>query len=231
MPWNLGSPELPPASDRGRKLAMTRILIADDHDVVRSGVRTILEGHVGWEVVGEARDGKEAIDQAQATRPDIVVLDYGLPLVNGVEVTRQIRIRVPGVEVLVFTMHDTDSLVRDVLEAGARGFLLKSDAKQFLISAVESLAAHKPFFTGKVSEALLETYLSRGSKDELALSAREKAVVQLIAEGKTNKQTANILSISTKTVEAHRALALRKLNLDTTAALIRYAIRNKLVEG
>ena len=210
---------------------MTRILIADDHDVLRSGVRSILEGHEGWEVVGEARDGKEAIDQAVAMRPDIVILDYGLPLVNGVEATRQIRGRVPGIEVLIFTMHDTDSLVRDVLEAGARGFLLKSDDKQLLVSAVESLAAHKPFFTAKVSETLLATYLSKASPDESALSSREKAVVQLIAEGKTNKQIANILSISTKTVESHRALALRKLNLDTTADLIRYAIKNKLVEG
>jgi len=210
---------------------MTRILIADDHDVVRSGVRAILEGHEGWEVVGEARDGKEAIDQALATRPDVVVLDYGLPMVNGVEATRQIRTRVPGVEVLIFTMHDTDSLVRDVLEAGARGFLLKSDAKQFLISAVESLAAHKPFFTGKVSQALLETYLSKGAMDEGALTSREKAVVQLIAEGKTNKQIADILNISTKTVETHRAAAMGKLNLDTTAALIRYAIRNGLAEA
>ena len=117
---------------------MTRILIADDHDVVRSGVRSILESHDGWEVVAEAKDGKEAIDLALATRPDVVVLDYALPLVNGVEATRQIRTRVPGAEVLIFTMHDTDSLVRDVLEAGARGFLLKSDARQFLISAVES---------------------------------------------------------------------------------------------
>jgi DNA-binding NarL/FixJ family response regulator len=210
---------------------MTRILIADDHDVVRSGVRAILEGHEGWEVVGEARDGKEAIDQALATRPDVVILDYAMPLVNGVEAARQIRGRVRGVEVLIFTMHDTDSLVRDVLEAGARGFLLKSDAKQFLISAVESLAAHKPFFTGKVSQALLEAYLSKGIADQSALSSREKAVVQLIAEGKTNKEMADILSISTKTVETHRAAAMGKLNLDTTAALIRYAIRNKLVEG
>ncbi|MGO4388257.1 response regulator [Microvirga sp. 2YAF29] len=209
----------------------TRILIADDHDVVRSGVRTILEGHEGWDVIGEARDGKEAIDRAQEMRPDIVILDYGLPLVNGVEATRQIRHRVPGVEVLIFTMHDTDTLVRDVLEAGARGFLLKSDAKQFLVSAVESLAAHKPFFTGKVSETLLETYLSKGVANASTLTSREKAVVQLIAEGKTNKQIANILNVSTKTVETHRALALRKLNLDSTAALIRYAIKNKLVEG
>ena len=210
---------------------MVRILIADDHDVVRSGVRTILEGREDWQVIGEARDGKEAIDQALATRPDIVILDYALPLVNGIEATRQIRSRIPGVEILIYTMHDTEGLVRDVLEAGARGFLLKSDARQFLVSAVECLAAHRPFFTGKVSEALLDTYLSKAHTDESVLTSREKAVVQLIAEGKTNKQIGDILSITTKTVETHRATALRKLNLDSTAALIRYAIRNKLVEA
>ena len=208
---------------------MTRILVADDHDVVRLGVRAILERHEGWEVVGEAKDGKEAVDRALATRPDVVVLDYALPLVNGVEATRQIRGRVPGAEVLIFTMHDTYSPVRDALEAGARGFLLKSDARHSLVSAVESLAVHKPFFTGKVSEALLETYLSKGAANESALSSREKAVVQLIAEGRTNNQIAHILSNSTKTVETHRAMALRKLNVDTTAALIRYAIRNNIV--
>jgi DNA-binding NarL/FixJ family response regulator len=210
---------------------MTRILIADDHDVVRSGVRTILEGHEGWQVVGEARDGKDALDQALATRPDVVVLDYGLPMMNGVEATRQIRARVPGVEVLIFTMHDTATLVREVLEAGARGFLLKSDARQFLIAAVESLAAHNPFFTGKVSQALLETYLAKGAAADSVLTAREKSVVQLIAEGKTNRKIADVLSISLKTVETHRASAMHKLNLDTTAALIRYAIRNKLVDA
>jgi DNA-binding NarL/FixJ family response regulator len=210
---------------------MTRILIADDHDVVRSGVRAILEGQSGWEVVGEAEDGKAAIDQALATRPDVVVLDYALPLVNGIEVTRQIRARVPGAEVLIFTMHDTATLVREVLEAGARGFLLKSDAKRFLVTAVESLADHKPFFTSKVSETLLESYLSKRTAPDEGLTSREKAVVQLIAEGQTNKKIADVLSISLKTVETHRASAMRKLNLDTTAALIRYAIRNKLVEG
>lgn len=115
---------------------MTRILIADDHDVVRSGVRAILEGQAGWEVVGEAENGKEAVDQALATRPDVVVLDYSLPLLNGIEATHQIRARVPGAEVLIFTMHDTATLVREVLEAGAKGFLLKSDARKFLIAAV-----------------------------------------------------------------------------------------------
>ena len=211
---------------------MTRILIADDHDVVRAGLRTILDSQVGWEVVAEASDGKEAIDLAVATHPDVAVLDFGLPTVNGVEATRQIRARLPRVEVLIFTMHDTDSLVRDVLEAGARGFLLKSDARRFLISAVESLAAHKPFFTGAVSEALLESFLLKGPRpSEGALTAREKSVVQLVAEGRPNRKIAEVLSISLKTVEMHRASALKKLNADSTAALIRYAIKNKLVEG
>ena len=210
---------------------MTRILVADDHDVVRSGVRSILELRAGWTIIGEARDGREAIVQSLAGRPDVVVLDYALPLVNGVEAARQIKSRVPGVEILIFTMHDTETLIRDVLEAGARGFLLKSDAGQFLISAVECLAAHKPFFTGIVSETLLAAYLSKPPSDNSALSAREKSVVQLVAEGKTSKEIADILSISLKTVETHRAQVLRKLNLDTTAALIRYAIRNKMVEA
>jgi DNA-binding NarL/FixJ family response regulator len=210
---------------------MTRILIADDHDVVRSGVRAILECQPEWEVVGEAATGKAAIDQALATRPDVVVLDYALPLVNGIEATRQIRSRVPGAEVLIFTMHDTASLVREVLEAGARGFLLKSDAKRFLVAAVESLAAHQPFFTSKVSETLLESYLSKGRAEASLLTPREKAVVQLIAEGHTNRKIADVLSISLKTIETHRASAMRKLNLQTTAALIRYAIRNKIVEA
>jgi DNA-binding NarL/FixJ family response regulator len=210
---------------------MTRILIADDHDVVRSGVRAILATRSDWEVVGEATDGREAITEAVKTRPDIAILDYGLPLVNGVEVTRQIKTRLPAVEILIFTMHDTDCLVREALEAGVRGFLLKSDAKQLLLTAVESLANHKPFFTGKVSEALLENYLSKASANQSILSAREKSVIQMIVEGRTNKQIADVLSLGTKTVETHRASAMRKLNLDTTAALIRYAIRNKLVEA
>jgi DNA-binding NarL/FixJ family response regulator len=210
---------------------MTRILIADDHDVVRSGVRSILEAQEGWEVVGEAETGKEAVDKALATRPHVVVLDYALPVMNGIDATRQIRARVPGAEVLIFTMHDTDALVREVLEAGARGFLLKSDARKFLLAAVESLVAHKPFFTGKVSETLLASYLAKRAETEELLTARERSVIQLIAEGHTNRSMADILSISSKTVETHRASAMRKLNLDTTAALIRYAIRNKIVEA
>ena len=210
---------------------MTRILIADDHDVVRSGVRAILEAHEGWEVVGEAEDGKEAIDQALATRPDVVVLDYALPLVNGVEATRQIRARVPGAEVLIFTMHDTDSLVREVLEAGARGFLLKSDARQFLVSAVESLAAHKPFFTGKVSETLLETYLSKGCDGRVGADLAGEGGRATHRRGPDQQADRRHPQHQPEDGRDPSRQAMRKLNLDTTAALIRYAIRNKLVEN
>jgi DNA-binding NarL/FixJ family response regulator len=208
-----------------------RILIADDHEVVRSGLRAILEAHEGWRVVAEAQNGKEAIAMALETRPDVAIIDYALPLINGVEATRQLRIRLPEAEVLIFTMHDSDVLVGEVLEAGARAFVLKSDARQLIIAAVEALAAHKPFFTGRVSQQLLNSYLATTHrKEEAALTPRERAVVQLIAEGHGNKEVGKILSLSVKTIETHRAAAMRKLDLNSTAALVRYAIRNNLAE-
>jgi DNA-binding NarL/FixJ family response regulator len=210
---------------------MTRILIADDHEVVRSGLRSILEAQPRWEVVAEAADGKDAIRKAIELKPDVAVLDYALPLVNGVEATRQIRARVPTVEILIFTMHDNEKLIYDLLKAGARGYLLKSDAKHSLLAAIESLSVHRPFFTAKVSETLLESYLTKAGSAENVLSSRERGVIQLIAEGNSNKQIANILNISVKTVETHRAAAMRKLNLTSAAALVRYAIRNKIIEA
>jgi len=210
---------------------VTRILIADDHEVVRSGLRSILEAHDGWEVVAEACDGKEAIVQAAKTKPDVAIVDYSLPTMNGVEVTRQIRARVPSAEVLIFTMHDSDALVGELLAAGARAYLLKSDANQYLIAAVESLAVHKPFFTGRVSEQLIETFLSiHPGKSDLPLSPRERVIVQLVAEGHSNKEMGDILNLSVKTIETHRAAVMRKLNVTSTAAMVRYAVRNKLVE-
>ena len=210
---------------------MTRILIADDHDVVRAGLRAILETHPGWQVVAEAANGKDAIAEAIESKPDVAIIDYSLPVMNGIEATRQIHARLPKAEILIFTMHDSDVLVGELLDAGARAYLLKSDAKQYLIAAVESLVNHKPFFTGRVSEQLLDSYLTtRSGRAEGVLSPRERMIVQLIAEGNGNKEMAALLNLSVKTIESHRATAMRKLNVTSTAGIVRYAIRNKLVE-
>ena len=164
-------------------MAATRILIADDHDVVRSGLHAILSGQPGWEVVAEAEDGRQAVALAAETQPDVAIIDYQLPLMNGVDATREIRAFQPSTEVLIFTMHESEPLLRELLEAGARGYLHKSDARKFLIAAVEALSHHKPFFTGSVSETLLNAYLAKGHGADGVLTMRERSVVQLIAEG------------------------------------------------
>jgi DNA-binding NarL/FixJ family response regulator len=210
---------------------VTRILIADDHAVVRSGLRAILEAHPNWEVVAEASDGKEAISKAIEAEPDVAVIDYSLPIVNGIEVTRQIRARLPKTEVLIFTMHDNQALIAELLKAGARGYLLKSEAKANLIGAIEALAAHKPFFTANVSEALLRSYVEGSKRAVSALTDRERTIVQLVAEGHSSKEIAQLLGITRKTVETHRAAVMRKLSLSSLAALVRYAIRNKIAEA
>jgi len=210
---------------------VTSILIADDHEVVRSELRSILEAHYGWNVVAEAEDGKEAITKALETNPDVVIIDYALPIMNGVEATRQIRALAPKAEILIFAGHDSDTVVCQVLTAGARAFLLKSDAKQHLIAAVESLANHSPFFTGRLSEKLLESFITTHTLGlEAVLTPRERVVVQLIAEGYGNKKISSVLNVSVKTIETQRATAMRKLNVTSTAALVRYAVRNKLIE-
>jgi DNA-binding NarL/FixJ family response regulator len=208
---------------------MVRLLIADDHDVVRAGLRRLLEGRADWTVVAEAGDGRKAIAQAIAHKPDVAIVDYSLPLINGVEATRQIKMRAPTVEVLIFTMHDNETLLQDLLQAGARGYLLKSDAEQHLFSAVEALSVGRSFFTGKASDRILDAYLMK-SKTEGVLTSRERGIVQLIAEGHSNKTIAGVLNISIKTVETHRSNVMHKLKFDSTAALVRYAIRNRLVE-
>jgi DNA-binding NarL/FixJ family response regulator len=215
--------------DGGR---LARILIADDHEIVRLGLRAILEARPGWKVVAEAADGKDAIAKALASKPDVVIMDYCLPIMNGVEATRQIRAHLPNTEIMIFTAHDSEALVGDLLQAGARAYLLKSEARRYLIGAVESLVNHKPFFTGRISEHLLDACLkAHRGKGEGALSPRERTVVQLIAEGHGNKAMAATLNLSVKTIESHRATAMRKLNVTSTAGIVRYAVRNKLVEA
>jgi DNA-binding NarL/FixJ family response regulator len=211
--------------------AVTRILIADDHVVVRLGLRHILQAHPGWEIVADAVDGKDAVAQCLATKPDIAVLDYSLPSLNGIEATRQILLELPKTEILIFTMHDNEYIFKELLEAGARGYLLKSEARTHLIRAIENLAMHKPFFSATSAEALAQGQRRQPQRTRSALTDRERSVVQLIAEGNTNKQVAISLAISLKTVETHRASIMRKLNLSSSAALVRYAVRNNIVEA
>ncbi len=209
---------------------MTRILIADDHEVVRRGLYAILDSKPGYEVVGEAADGIAAVAAAMELKPDVVVMDFSLPLLNGLEATRRIRHQLPKTEVLIFTMHDSETIIRDVLQAGARGYLLKSDADGQIVEAVRTLANHRPYFSWKVSEALLDEYLDHTDRHPPgSLTPREREIVQLIAEGKSNKQIGRHLTLSVKTVETHRAAAMRKLGVSTTADLVLYAVRNYLV--
>jgi len=210
-----------------------RILIVDDHAVVRRGVRALLESQPGWEVAGEAVTGREAVNLAKRLDPDIVVMDLSLPELNGLDAARQILKDSPRTEVLVLTMHHSEELVRNVLQAGARGYVLKSDADESLIAAVESLRDHKPFLTSTVTEFVLDDYVHRAEEDVVnagTVTPREREIIQLLAEGKSNKETASALSVSVKTVEAHRANIMRKLRLRSISDLVRYAIRNKIVE-
>lgn len=210
---------------------MTRILIADDHEIVRQGVRAILSTRERWEIVAEAENGRDAVEQARLTDPEIAILDYALPYINGVEAARQIRLHNPKTEILIFTQHDNEALLRNILEAGVRGYLLKSDATHHLIQAVEALEHRQPFFTKAVSDILVSSYLAKSDASPSILTSRETAVVKLIAEGHSNKETAAVLGLSEKTVESHRSAAMRKLDAKSTAALVRFAIRKRLIEA
>lgn len=215
---------------------MLRLLLADDHDIVRRGMKELLEEQVGWSVCAEAADGRAAVELAVAQRPHVAILDLSMPELNGLEATRRIKEALPETEVLVFSMHESEDLIRDVLAAGARGYLLKSDASRQLVTAVETLARHQPFFSGRVSEVVLGGFLKPGPAPITAglgnrLTSREREVVQLLAEGKSNKQIATLLQLSVKTVETHRTSAMRKLGLKSLPDLVRFAIRNQIVQA
>ena len=209
---------------------MKRILIADDHDTVRSGLRAVLERRAGWEVVAEARNGREALAGAVEKQPDVAIVDYSMPLMTGVEVARRIKSHQLLTEILIFTMHDSNALAWQAFQAGARAFLLKSDANKMLLAAVESLIVHKPFYAGSFSSELKDVASGKGDPNQV-LSPREKTIVKLVAEGHSNKGVSAILNLSIKTTETHRAAAMRKLNVNSTAGLVRYAVRSKLVEA
>lgn len=209
---------------------MKRILIADDHEVVRSGLRAIIESRADWVVSGEAINGKDAFARTLETKPDVAILDYSMPLMTGTEVSRRIKSSHLRTEVLILTMHDSEAILAEVLMAGVRGVLLKSDARGHLIAAVEALLEHRPYFTSMVLEKLLQDYqLGKRDRPTIELSSREQNVVQLVAEGHTNRSIGAVLDLSVKTVETHRASAMRKLGVSSTAELVRYAIRTKLI--
>ena len=209
---------------------MKRILIADDHEAVRSGLRAVLEQHLDWEVVAEANDGHKALAAAIESRPDVAIVDFSMPRMTGVEVARRIREYPLQTEVLIFTVHNSGLLARQAFQAGARAFLAKSDANKLLLRAVESLLAHRPFWAGRLW-AEPDGASAKSADGQPALSPREQLVVKLVAEGYSNKSISAILHLSVKTTEAHRSAAMRKLDLNSTAGLVRYAVRAKLVEA
>lgn len=212
-----------------------RILVADDHEVVRRGLCALLQSRPEWEICGEAADGREAVEKSQNLKPDAVIIDIGMPTLNGLEATRQILKTNPHIKVLVLTFHDSDQMIREVLDAGARGFLLKSDAARDLISAVQALRRDNTYFTSRVAEMVLEGYLKPPSKAvplaplRSRLTPREREVVQLIAEGKSTKEVAVALQLSVKTAETHRSNIMRKLELHSVSDLVLYAVRNNIV--
>ena len=213
-----------------------RILIADDHELLRHGVRSLLQSHEGWEVCGEAADGRDAVRKAAQLNPDVVVLDIGMPNLNGLDAARDILHDEPGTMVLILTIDESEQVMREVLNAGARGFLLKSDAARDLVAAVEALQQHRTFFTSKVAEIVLDGYLKgkqpalRTEVPQERLTRREREVVQLLAEGKTTKEVASVLGMSVKTAETHRSNIMRKLNLRSVSQLVLYAVRNNIVQ-
>jgi DNA-binding NarL/FixJ family response regulator len=214
-----------------------RILLADDHELVRRGAREVLNGRPGWRVVGEAANGREAVEKAIELKPDVAVIDIGMPELDGVEAARQIGEAVPGTKVLVLTMHESDQMVRRALDAGARGYLLKSDLTDSLIKAVKAVADGKRFLAPKVSEIVLDGFLKAISHDPqedragTRTTPRENEIVRLLAEGKVNKEIAALLGISVRTVETHRARIMLKLSLHSLAELIHYAMRHGIAQG
>ncbi len=214
-----------------------RILVADDHEVVRRGLCTLLQAHEGWEICGEATDGAVAVEKARLLKPDVVILDVGMPNLNGLVATRQLLQQDPQCKVIVLTITDSDQVVREALNAGARGFVLKSDAARDLVTAVEALQRNRMFFTPRVNDMVLNGFLGRGPSGGAhtppqlpQLTPREREVIQLLAEGKSSKEVASLLNLSTKTAETHRSNIMRKLGFHSIRDLVVYAVKNNIIQ-
>jgi DNA-binding NarL/FixJ family response regulator len=209
-----------------------KLLLADDHEIVRKGLRSLFESQLDCVIVGEAADGRQVIALVKELNPDIVILDISMPLLNGLEATRQIHKIRPQTEVLILTMHESDLLIRDALDAGAKGYILKTDAGRELVAAVESLCRHETFFSPRVAQMMLGSF-ARGQSHRgyTRLTPRQREIVQLIAEGKSSKEVAVALDLSVKTAETHRARIMRKLHCHSVTEVVRYAIRNDIVQA
>jgi len=213
-----------------------RILIADDHQVMREGLRLLLEKEPGCQVCGMAKTGKEAVNQAKALKPDVIVMDMSMPELTGLEAARQIKRLLPDTEVLIFTANDNEEVIRQVFDVGAKSYIRKADAPSHLLDAIKSLRQHKPFFTSRVAEVLFARFLDNSSGErrleanEKLLSDREREVVRLLGEGKSNKEVAATLGISVRTAEVHRATVMKKVGAKAFSDLVRYAIRNGIIE-
>jgi DNA-binding NarL/FixJ family response regulator len=209
-------------------------MIADDHEVVRRGLRSLVEAQPGWQVVGEATDGRDVVKKASELKPEVVILDIAMPNLNGLEATRQLVKSDPDIKVLILTLHDSEQVIREVLTAGARGFLLKTDAARDLVSAVDSLRQNKTYFTSRVAAMVLDGFLKGGpgasvTSTTTPLTAREREIVQLLAEGKSTKEVACLLGLSVKTAETHRSNIMRKLEIHSVSDLVLYAVRNNII--
>ena len=213
-----------------------RLLIADDHEIFRAGLRSLLEDEPGWQVVAEASNGREAVAKAEKTHPDVALLDIGMPILNGLEAAREIIRRGPQTKVVMLTVHDSDAMIDKVLACGARAYLFKTDAARELVSAVKAVQGNTTYFTAKVEDVFLSRFKhnrshTAGKSHAGCLTARQREITQLLAEGRTNKEVAAFLDISVKTAETHRANLMRRLKCRSAAELVRYAVRNQIIEA
>jgi len=209
---------------------MIRVLLADDHAMVRKGFRLILEAQPDMAIVGEAGNGRETIEQAESTRPDVIVMDVAMPELNGIEATRRLSTSAPRTRILALSMHKDSVYVREILKAGARGYLLKDSIDSDLVNAVRAVARGDGYLSPAVSDAVLSDYRRHVTDPVDLLTSREREVLQLIAEGRTNKEIASTLNLSVYTVDAHRGKIMEKLNLHSTGELVRFAVRNGMID-